>query len=70
MLSQQQAMNQITMATLAKCVSIITRNDAKDPNGSKEASDTVKSLREMFEACKKVVADTDSTPASDETNVS
>jgi hypothetical protein len=50
-------MNQITMATLAKCVSIITRNDAKDPSGSKEASDTVKSLHEMFEACKKIVAD-------------
>jgi histidyl-tRNA synthetase len=49
LISQQQAMSQIQMATLAKCVSIITRNDKEDPAKSDSVKDMVKLMQKMFE---------------------
>jgi hypothetical protein len=58
MLSQQQAMNQITMATLAKCVSLITRSDGSDPEESSAVSTAVKAMNKMYETWSKVVEKT------------
>lgn len=46
MISQQQAMNQITLATVAKCVSLITSGgDTSDP---KLAQDIMEAMQKMF----------------------
>lgn len=43
LISNQQAMNQITMATMAKCVTLIVGGDGKgDPNSIKELLDFLK----------------------------
>lgn len=55
MLSQQQAMNQITMATLAKCVSIITNGGQASLEDSKEFASAVDALNKVFEVTKKMV---------------
>lgn len=52
MLSQQQAMNQITMATMAKCVSLITQADAKDGKDSEAA---FAAMRKIYDACRELV---------------
>ena len=48
MISQQQAMNQITMATLSKCVALITGGDGN----TQSAKDMMDMLNKMFEASK------------------
>ncbi len=58
MLSQQQAMNQITMATLAKCVALITRSDSTDPEDSQAVSSAVKAMDKMYEALSHVIEKT------------
>jgi hypothetical protein len=55
MLSQQQAMNQITMATLAKCVSVITHGGQASPEDSSEFAAAVEALNKVFEAAKKMM---------------
>jgi hypothetical protein len=49
MLSQQQAMGQITMATLAKCISLITRADTTNPDESKEVTTAAGAMNKLFE---------------------
>jgi hypothetical protein len=44
MINQQQAMNQITMATLSKCVAVITNADASDPKSLADYLDVLKGL--------------------------
>ncbi len=44
MINQQQAMNQITMATLSKCVAVITNADASDPKSLADYLAVLKSL--------------------------
>ena len=60
MLSQQQAMNQITMATLAKCVSIITNGGATNLENSKEFAAAMEALNKCYEATKKMVEESKS----------
>jgi hypothetical protein len=57
MLSQQQAMNQITMATLAKCVSIITNGGQANLEESKEFAAAVDALNKVYDVAKKMVQD-------------
>jgi len=49
LISQQQAMSQIQMATLAKCVSLITKNDKEDPAKSDNVQDMVHLMQKMFQ---------------------
>lgn len=47
-ISNQQAMNQIAMATMAKCVTLIVADDGKDPKATaalKELVDMLKTLQ-------------------------
>jgi hypothetical protein len=53
MLSQQQAMNQLTMATLAKCVFLITKSGTGNPDESQEIKNSVAALKELLDALKK-----------------
>ena len=57
MLSQQQAMGQITMATLAKCISLITRGDSTSPDESKEVVTAAGAMTKLFETWKKMSDD-------------
>lgn len=53
-LSQQQTMNQIMMATLAKCVSIITNGGRLSLEDSKEFAAAVDAMNKIYEASKKM----------------
>jgi hypothetical protein len=44
-ISNQQAMNQIVMATMAKCVTLIVGNDSKDPSTAKELMDVIRAFQ-------------------------
>ncbi len=50
MLSQQQAMNQITMTTVAKCISVIT--NASDGDEATEAQKCLDQLTQMHDKIK------------------
>jgi len=46
-ISNQQAMNQIAMATMAKCVTLIVADDGKDPKAATELKELIELLKEM-----------------------
>lgn len=47
-LSQQQAMNQITLATLAKCVYLITQKGSSDSQDSSAVNTAISAMQKMF----------------------
>ncbi len=46
-ISNQQAMNQIAMATMAKCVSMITADDGKNPASTEALKELLEVLNKM-----------------------
>lgn len=49
MIAQQQAMNQITMATLSKCVSLITQDESQGPEEAQKLETMLDNLKKQFE---------------------
>ena len=66
MLNHMQAMNQLTLAVLARCVSLISTNHAGSVDSSKELTAALETLNKFTEAAKKTMQDntTASTPGS------
>jgi hypothetical protein len=62
MLSQQQAMNLVTMATSAKCVAIITRMDNTDPKKSADVKACVDALHEVMRMAETIMKDSKTKP--------
>jgi hypothetical protein len=64
MLGQQQAMNQLMMATLARCISLITTSFPGSADSSKELVSALEALTKCFESSKKIVEPTNSVEKS------
>ena len=55
MIAQQQAMNQITMATLSKCISLITQSESASPDETQKLEDMLENLKKQFDAAKNTI---------------
>jgi hypothetical protein len=57
-LSQQQAMNQITMATVSKCIAVITDPKGTASEDSKSITSVIQAMEKLSQAWEKITAQT------------